>query len=49
MPQPQLCHEKLDIVIAIYPVSILALQEQISIIKRLENIHEVGQLQLKTI
>ena len=48
MPQPQLCHESLDVATAIDPVSILALQEQISLIKPMENIQEVGHLQLKT-
>jgi len=48
MPQHQLRHESLDVAIAIDPVSILASQEQISIIKPMENIQEVGHLQLKT-
>jgi len=48
MPQPQLCHKSLAVAIAIDPVSILALQEQISIIKPMENIQKVGHLQLKT-
>jgi len=38
----------LAVAIAIDPVSILALQEQILIIKPMENIQEVGHLQLKT-
>ena len=47
-PQPQLRHESLAVAIAIDPASILALQEQISIIKPMENIQEVGHLQMKT-
>ena len=48
IPQPQLRHECLAVAIAIDPVSILAMQEQISIIKPMKNIEEVGHLQLKT-
>ena len=47
MPQPQLRHECLAVAIAVDPVNILALQEQISSIKPMENIQEVGHLQLK--
>jgi len=47
IPQPQLRHESLAVAIAIDPVRILALQEQI-LIKPMENIQEVGHLQLKT-
>jgi len=47
IPQPQLRHECLAVAIAVDPVNILALQEQISSIKPMENIQEVGHLQLK--
>ena len=46
IPQPR--HESLAVAIAIDRVSILALQEQILIIKPMKNIQEVGHLQLKT-